>query len=191
MRNHLMIDLETAGTEPGSAIMSIAAAAFSPYEDYEQEFPDDIQLFSMNVKLQSSIDAGLKVDGDTVMWWMAQGKEAVDALTVPEPVKLSTAVAGFNSFYWKLKESLPDKTPIYIWSHGATFDPPQWEMACRAVKKRPPWMYFNCRDTRTLFDLAFDDGFPAFEGFGTKHNAMHDVLGQIIQTQEAYRALGK
>lgn len=185
-----MIDLETIGTVPGSVITSIGAAFFDPYEDYAADFPDDLALFYRNININSCFDAGLKADGDTILWWMQQGQEAVDALTTPKPIALKTATTEFKRFYWEQKDTLGKDAQIYVWAHGATFDQPMWTAACKAVGQREPWLFFNCRDTRTIFDLAFGNEKPSFAGLGTKHNAVHDALAQIVWVQEAYVKLG-
>jgi len=190
IRNSLMLDLETIGTVPGSVITSIGAAFFDPHENYEVDFPDDLELFYRNININSCFNAGLKADGETILWWMQQGQEAVDALTTPKPIALKTAVTEFKRFYWDQKEKLGRETNIYVWAHGATFDQPMWATACNAVGQREPWLFFNCRDTRTIFDLAFGEEKPSFEGLGTKHNAVHDALSQIVWVQEAYAKLG-
>ena len=188
-RYHLMIDLETIGTSPGSVVTSIGAVFFDPYEDYSIEIPDDLPMFYRNINIDSCLKAGLKIDGSSLLWWMQQGQEAVDALTTPDPLPLAQVAKEFKNYYWNQKNNLADGNMIHVWAHGLTFDPPMWAVACESIGQKEPWMFRFCRDTRTLFDLAFDGGNPTAAGLGTKHNALHDSITQVIWVQEAYRKL--
>ena len=185
-----MFDLETLGTIAGAPVMSIGASSFDPFEDYSTEFPDDLKLHYNNIDINSCLSAGMMPDGDTLMWWMSQGEEAVKALTDPKPVGLNAAVKQFKNYYWEVKNELPKDVPLYVWAHGLPFDPPMWDKACQAAGQRAPWLYWNLRDTRTLFGMAFGyDKKPTDASIGTKHNAMHDSLSQIVWVQEAHRLL--
>lgn len=55
---NIMVDLETLGTKPNSAILSIGAVAFD-----DQGLHDE---FYCNVDLISSIACGYEIDADTV-----------------------------------------------------------------------------------------------------------------------------
>lgn len=61
---HVMVDLETLGTKPGSVILSIGAVTF----DLDGSGRDG-RTFYQRVNIQSCLDAGMTVDGDTVEWW--------------------------------------------------------------------------------------------------------------------------
>ena len=81
-----MLDIEALGSKPGSVILSIGAVKFAGGKILHE--------FYRRIDPQSCIDAGLKIDVDTVMWWMKQSKEARDALgtgTMP----LTDALDGF------------------------------------------------------------------------------------------------
>ena len=158
MTTHAVVDLETMGTGPTSAIVQIGARAFDPdsggmeprslhgqyYNDLSSNF------FDVGVKLQTSIDAGLTVDGDTVMRWLSQPKLAQVRLMndeVRETVDLATSLSVLATWYHENKVQ-------FVWSQGAAFDIPILEYAYRAVGINPPWQYWTVRDTRTLFHLA-------------------------------------
>lgn len=190
LKNHLMIDIETMSNIPGGVIVSIGAAFFDPFDDYTEDFPDDIPLFYKNVDIDSCLKYGLSINGGTIFFWMDQGKEAREALTDPKPEKIDRVINDFNRWYWNQRDTIGKQNEIYVWSHGATFDLPFMTAAASKIGKKMPWKYQNARDTRTLFDLAFKGGKATFEGFGTKHNALHDSLTQVIWVQEAYKNLG-
>lgn len=82
MKN-LMIDIETLGNKPNSAILQIAAVSFDPTSG---EMGNE---FSVNISPKSCEKLGMKIQASTVEWWMQQSDEARDEV-----------------FYAKCKEAL-------------------------------------------------------------------------------------
>lgn len=160
---HVMLDLETAGTRPGSVILSIGAVQF----DLNGAIGD---RFYSNIDSDSSVRAGLKVDAATMRWWSDQSLSAREALKA-DARPLATVVQDFGAWFRSIEAK-------YIWGHGAAFDPPLWDAAAHAVGMSAPWDYRNIRDTRTVFHLHdFDAKSIAFAG--VEHNALDDALHQI------------
>lgn len=62
---HIMIDVETLGTRPGSVVTNIGVCAF----DIEADGWADPGL-EIGLNPQEQIDLGFKVDWDTIRWWM-------------------------------------------------------------------------------------------------------------------------
>lgn len=176
MTFHCMLDLETMGTTSGSVIASIGAVMFDVSSTIK-EMPE----FHYNVDLESCVKAGLAFNGDTVYWWLSQEPAARLSLINPEPMNLDFACFKFKEWYESYK-------PIRLWAHGASFDPPILEAGFKAVNKEIPWKFWDVRDTRTIFELAFS-GKPPQMIKGTLHNALHDAKNQALQLQEAYRIL--
>lgn len=150
--------------------------------------------FYRNVNLQSCMDAGLKVDASTIGWWMMQNEEAKAALRDPPPTLLSESLEGFARWLDAVRSGLksveggapPD---LHIWAH-ATFDLPILDSAFRACGRKAPWRYWNCRDVRTIHDLAFPDqkevpGRPTTRA----HNALWDAWRQAIEVQICWRKI--
>lgn len=164
----VMIDIETLGLEPGAVVLSIGAVRFTPHEITEE--------FYRNIDLQSSMDAGLGVDPETLDWWLQEERlEASDCLTGGEPLEdslraLAAFVNGCNEY----------------WANSPAMDLSVLEAAYAAVGMEEPWNYDEERDQRTIEALAPDDYTPPrFEG--TEHNALDDarhqarVVGGILQ----------
>lgn len=164
----IMIDLETLGTRPGDAIISLAAVKF------DREFVGD-QLFG-------TIDLDqpkMRIFGSTIKWWMRQSDEARMAAFPEQPTwgSLETALTALDEFY--------DGTQV--WSHGAAFDIVMLETAYYRLGKRPPWGHRKIRDTRTVYELRPHIN-PEF--IGEKHNCLHDCLNQITHLQLVLRDIG-
>ena len=170
---HVMLDLETWGTKPGSALRSIGAVAF------ELDGPIG-ESFYRNIDDQSCFVVGLNVDRSTQEWWMKQSAEAQAALTA-DPVALPLVAEEFHRWF-------QDQDAEYVWSQGGNFDEPLWCAAAAAVNSRPPWKFWNTRCTRTIYHVAGFD--PRSLGRnGVHHSALDDARFQIECVQESYKRI--
>lgn len=171
---HIMLDLETLGTNPGCVVVSIGAVPFDPVKGYVGDG------FYRPIALKSAQEAGLTIMADTVGWWLQQSSEARGALFA-NPAPLAFALDEF-SLWWRENQG------VEVWGHGASFDPPILEAAYAAVGRRVPWRFPDVRDTRTLFDLA---GVKPDRAVGVHHNARDDAHAQALAACSAYAILGK
>lgn len=161
---HLMLDLETWGTAPGSALRSIGAVFF----DLSGKTGE---TFYRNIDKQSCLDAGLKIDKSTVEWWSRQSAAAQRALE-DNPRPLKEVIVDFHA--WAGRNS-----GVRVWAHGAAFDPVLWEAAIKAAGfVSTPWKFWNTRDTRTVYEV-FDFDIRDLPRDGTYHNALDDALYQV------------
>lgn len=173
---HVMLDLETLGTKPGCAIVSIGACVFNA-EGVQGKFYRAINI----------ITTGLALDPGTVVWWMGQSAEARAVFSDTARVTTFEALANFKN--WWVDNELKYLTDgHFVWCHGATFDAPILEAAYASVGQKAPFKFFNVRDTRTLYALA--DVYPD-RAKGTHHNALDDAVAQAEAAIKAYSALGK
>lgn len=170
---HIMLDLETFGTKPGSVIRSVGAVVFNPKgEGTGGEF-------YANVDLLSCVEAGLTIDPQTVKWWNEQTPEARKGLTY-NPRQLKDAAERFND-WWKKNDGLE------VWAQGSNFDPIVWAAACEAVGVEVPWRYSNARDTRTAYFVGGID-VASIPRPGVYHNALDDAKHQAYCVQLAFKA---
>jgi hypothetical protein len=177
MSVHVMLDLESWGTAPGSALRAIGACVFSPY----CQAVDPRLKFYRNIARASCEQRGLTVDPQTEEWWHQQSAEAKHALELDQ-VPLILVIEAFHRWFEAV-----DGT--YIWSHGAGFDVVLWECAARACNITAPWKYWNVRDTRTAFHLARINP-KAVERTSTAHHALDDARHQAACVTLAYAKLG-
>lgn len=158
MKN-VMVDLETLGNGSNAVIISIGAAVFDNYSVGD--------TFYVNVDPQSCVDAGLKMDVSTVMWWMQQTEQA-RAVFKKDNSPLEVALGEFSAWY---------PAGAALWGNGATFDNVILSNAYRAVGVKQPWDFWNDRCYRTLKSM-----YPhiKLERSGVAHNALDDAKSQAL-----------
>ncbi len=160
--NNIMLDLETMGTGANSAIIAIGAVRFDK---------DGIKAkFCATINLQSSIDFGLEIDANTVIWWMDQSDEARKAFKSGN--NLSTVLLGFS-------EWIGDNARV--WGNGAAFDNVLLSNAYKKTSLPMPWKFWDDMCYRTIKNLHKD---VKFERVGTYHNAVDDAESQALHLIE-------
>ena len=170
---HIMIDLETLGTAPGSAILTIGAIVFDPHAGlvgptwYGKISPASAQAFGA-------------VDLNTLKWWEKQSEEA-RAEVFSGTDELPDVLAGFSKWL-DLRSGIDERR---IWSNGGDFDTVLLRVMYGACDLKAPWSYKGVRCYRTLRSL-----FPAIEAprsNGIAHHALHDAMYQAKHLLEIAR----
>lgn len=172
--NHLMIDLETMGNKSGAVICAVGVVEFDIVTG------DTGSEFYEKVSIQSCLDAGLKVDGSTIEWWLSQSDEARHELlgeTHELPAVLDRLAVFLTHF--------PD---AQIWGNSARFDLGILAAAYHALKMPTPWVHLHERDVRTLVSLRPEIR-NGTEHTGTTHNALADCYRQIRYSSATYNAI--
>lgn len=174
--SHIMIDIETLGTQPGCVIASIGACTFDPDTGAVAR-----QTFYDLVDIADAVGAGLAIEAGTVLWWMRQDNESRAEITREDcRAPLREALASLNE--WFAEVGAHKKTAV--WANGASFDFPILEAGYRAVGLSAPWAYWQQRCFRTAAKLL-----PVREERmrGVKHNALDDAIYQARQLVCALR----
>ena len=179
MKQHIMIDLETLGTTIDSNILTVGALKFDPNEDYRNwtwgDFPKD-QVFYRRVDPATGSNIGLKIDEDTLAWWAKQNDDVkAEAFTDEDRHPIDQVFKELYKFCM---------TGKYIWAQGVAFDTVICEQIYKRLERGAPWMFYNLRDTRTLFDLADPEIAKA-----QHHHALFDCWRQTVGVQNVYRKI--
>ena len=136
---HVMIDLETLGNKAGCVITSIGAVEFNLSTGQTG------RTFYHTIDIQSCLDAGLFIQGDTLKWWFQQSKEAQEALFV-DTKTLKEVLYLFRTW---IQELGIDK--LEVWGNSNRFDMGILAQGYYATgSKEIPWKYSLERDVRTL-----------------------------------------
>ena len=181
----LMVDIETMGTNPGEMILSISAVPFNILTGNT-----DIKVFNRFIDIGN--EKKLKINLNTMIWWLKQDKEAIDKLlqnqTLPTFEVLKLFQMYMKSFVSRTDVG-KDGKPIYrIWGNSARFDLGMLEFAYNEYGLEVPWNYLYERDVRTLVEFApHIKKETVFEG--VRHNAISDCLHQIKYCTKIYNLI--
>lgn len=184
---HIMVDLETWGTAPGSDLRSIGAVVFDPHAGTIGP------KFYCNIR--GGEDFGLVRDPDTVAWWADQS-EAARAVLEKDQEHIADALVYFDH-WWFAQQGGKATRDRYarFWANGSHFDFVLLEAAFRAVfnadgsepyEELMPWSYRSPRDCKTAWDMAGGVDLPFV---GTEHYALDDAIHQARCVIEAYRII--
>ncbi len=178
---HLMIDLETMGTNTNAPIVVIGAVFFDP------QTGEIGPVFYIVISLTDAMNTGAVPDGGTIEWWLKQSSEARAAI-LTDQVKLKDALSRFREFI----NEYSDEKFVQVWGNGATFDNAILRRSYERQGIPCPWRYHNDRDVRTIVELGKTIGFDArttipFEG--VPHNALDDARHQAKYVSAIWQKL--
>jgi len=171
-----MIDLETLSTRPNAVILVLAAVKFNRTGKIRKL--EDMDTFYHRITINSCEEKGMHTDPETQKWWDKQDREVREEAFGEPREDLSVVLRKFIEWYGDAK------TP---WSHGATFDLVILNDAFRRCNLEAPWKFWDCRDTRTLYDIAGVKNWDLPQA--SKHHALYDCDRQIWGVKESIRRL--
>lgn len=175
MTNHLMIDLETLGTAPGSVIKQIGWCVFNP------DLADPvIKSGCLDINTQSALDEGLVVDGETLSWWFERPDEARLPMT-REGISLRAALIKFKEIFWYQSDS---KDIDLVWAKPPHFDIAMLDFAYRKTGIEAPWKHWQIRCLKTLHGqypdlMKYEPEIP--------HEAESDAIAQARTAADCLR----
>lgn len=168
----LMIDIETLGTKPDCVVVTFGAVKFNPHTNTTGPG------MYLRLNADEQIARGRSVDDDTMHWWMAQPEE------VREEAIGDGTRCDIDDFVKQLNKFLVGVDAI--WAQGPAFDMVILENLYHQWGYPQPWMYYQIRDSRTLFKVHGD---PRIKGREGHHNALADCEYQAQGVQQIYRDL--
>jgi len=155
----VMVDIETLGTDPGAAILSVGAVTFGR---------DGVgETFAASVDLESCQAYGLDIDAATLSWWLRRDADQREVLHGGDD--LDDVLAAFVRWYRA-------RNADQLWANSPIFDVAILDHACARVDVTPPWSYWELRDYRTLSNIGLAADLDR-EG-GTEHDALDDARYQ-------------
>lgn len=165
---HIMLDLETLGTKHDAVIISIGAVRFTDTEI--------LDTFHVGVEPATSAPYKLKIDGETVKWWLHPDRGAARASWLDlEKVDISSALLGFG--VWAAEQGAQPT----IWGNGSAFDNTILRYSCEAVGIDYPTPFYKDACYRTIKGLV---PFIVLERMGEHHNAADDARSQAVHLQK-------
>lgn len=173
-----MVDIETMGTSPDAAIITIGACIFDPYgNDTEDSIPNE-HKFSVTISFKDNQANGRIFDADTIAWWLTQSKEAQGGLQAGDITNIRKALTMYNQFFGSQQFRINR-----IWAKSPDFDVVILRNALKSQNMMDLFKFWEPRCVRTLTEAAYPNGDQPTIGVGVAHNALDDAIRQALMVQ--------
>lgn len=178
MHRHVMIDIETIGTNPGDAILSIAAVEFN-----RTGVKNDSD-FLVEISTESCVlDYGMNIDMETVDEFLVPA----EADFTVEGRELDDALRKFNNW-------LPNDSDTRVWANSPSFDCKFLDDAYERCGMQQGWNWYRQRDVRTakeFYRYMSDKDVPDNSMEGTPHEPLYDAKNQAMTVVESQKMAEK
>jgi len=174
-KRRYMIDIEGLGAMPGGVILSIGWCRFDPEQGAHWDAAGEVRL-----EIQPQLDAGLRVDGSTLDFWLRQTALPWAPGTIEQPPR-----AALLRFCHEIRKA--DE----VWAKPPTYDLTGIRAACAALDVPVSWHFRTERCFRTLCQTA-PSGLrmkPLAEGL--KHGAVVDAVHQAREAAVMLKAMSQ
>lgn len=193
---HIMLDLETLGTVPGSVITQIGLVEFDPESD---EAPI-VSAMNAGLDVDLQVRRGMNISGDTLKWWMEQREVLPFIASSVSPSEAIDEILGFvtsaaNRARMAARACRPEEViedpKVLLWGYGASFDEPLLRVLYDRFDRSWPFSYRSSRCLRSFFAQHGRVKHPLSETVaGLKHNALTDATVQALDLIETARSHG-
>lgn len=184
---HLMLDIETLGTDPGAVILSIA------FVEFDIETGKTGKEWMAKIALEDSVNHGFKIDPATLRWWLEQDPAVLkDNISIPSGQEsictVETVIAELIAYF----DIYFDKD-VKVWGNSNRFDMGILIPYIQKITNRPIWKYSKERDVRTLValnpDIKGEVVAKAKEDGQDLHNPIVDCKLQIEYCSKIWNSL--
>ena len=174
----VMLDLETMGNGPESAIVAIGAVEF------DVKTRELGRQFYSVIDLESAVKFGGVMDPSTVLWWLKQSEDA-RKLFADKGHHVDASLMIFSNWLSRCGET----DDLKIWGNGAAFDNVILSSAYKRAGIQQPWQFRNDRCYRTIKGLYKE--IKMGPRCGVHHNALDDAVSQALHLIEIFKAMGE
>lgn len=164
-----MLDLETMGTRPGDAVISVGVQLF------DSKAGKLGPGFKVNLDIEEVIGAGFGATGSTIKFWINQNEAATKA-SLENPSALIQGLMSVADLLTDNEGGVNDA--IKVWGNGAAFDNVLLREMYQRLNLREPWEFWNDRCFRTMKGELDPDKDLQPEFVGEKHDALADATHQ-------------
>lgn len=186
----IMLDVETLGNNDAPVLLQLAARAFKI-----EEGTTSLGEFNMLINPQSCNRVGLKCNGDTMDFWLAQDNQVIQDVLVQAlslGFDLEHTLVEFSDWVLGMKKKYNAKK-VRMYGNGPSADCTWVRSAYKAAKIETPWKYWDDVCVRTYVDIgirAFNFNPKKDMPFtGNKHNALDDCQHQINYVVAIYNKI--
>ena len=194
MDDCVIYDFETLGQDQrNSVVLSFAMITFSE-RHYKSDPYDYLELVNkakfIKFDVASQVEAGRKINLETLKWWKDQGDEAQKQL---RPLLDDKPLSDLVPF---IKQHTSDCRIKKSFTRGNTFDPMFLQYIAEETGEKDPFHWRTVRDTRSMiegmsFGMKLDNGFTpgGLENQFVKHDPRHDIAMDVMRMQLLAQAI--
>lgn len=178
MNTHVMLDIETLGTDSKSLVLSISAVEFTLGGETGRKFEMALPV------LEQLLHHEVVVDMSTICWWKTQNEEAKREIKRLKPAKtVVQALIAFNMFLEQFGKN------VSIWGNGATFDNTIVRNLYKSFNVDFIVPFWCDKDVRTIVSLIDYETVNKRAGKfnGIKHRGIDDCLHQVKLVAEGLK----
>lgn len=184
----IMVDIETLGKTSANVIVTQMAVIAAPADDLSER----VMFDSYYLPLQPQIEAGRKMDGDTICWWMDQDDAARQKFSNNLGGDSDSLIAFVRAYIRKIAQVIDAAGGNYeVWAKGPQFDISIMESLFAMCGETPPWEYNTVRDLRTLMAVAGIHTADVDSHDIVPHVALEDCRFQLRCYDAAIKVLGE
>ena len=180
MRNELMIDIETTGTEPGCKVLSLGAFGFNKAGEQVE--------FYRRFDHSKQGEVGLIDEENTIAWWSHPDRLAARAEAFNGKDDPAESLGEFKFWFYK-NFSTGYSDQFKVWCNGLDFDFPILKEFLRRFGHSFPWPFHTQNDYHTVKNLFPD--IKVHEGNVAKHTALEDAKAQMRGLRAFYDRMAK
>ena len=178
MPTHLMIDIETFGTDADAVVLTIGGVKFDPFD----ESKDTWDPFYYRLAVEEQEIHGREISDGSVNWWLENHADtlAEDILDPSSRTPVDEVLEALRK--WQLHSD-------GLWAWGNDFDFKILEHLYKNYDRQIPWgSFWKKRCARTLCATMAQDPRKAL-GVVT-HNAVDDCIGQVYAVHKTLQHYG-
>lgn len=147
MRQDIMVDLETLGTDIDSTIIQISAVCFN-IENGEVR-----SVFNECVDISKNASYELKITGDTIKWWLTNNHNTLEKILNEGEDSSTNVLRNFSNWLSAMGNPYSE---VHLWGNGILFDNAMIKHHMETNVIKYPIHYRNDRDLRTVVDMTMD-----------------------------------
>lgn len=185
MEQHgIMYDIETLDVEGSAVVVQVAAVLFNLNK---REIVDTVNI---HFDFQGQIDSGRSISRDTLLFWLRQPKEAIEAVFFPD--HLFNTDDGIRVLLMNVERWQRDNDVIEHWANGDKFDITVLESLFLDQEEETPWKFYELRDLRTIKKYCVPPEFKysVLAIPRVAHDALSDAMAQCHQYYDIAAFIG-
>lgn len=170
----IMLDLETLAVTGAPAILAVGLVVFQWRDGKMTVF----RRVYLPIRVSEWTFPGLRIEADTLRWWLQQPEEARRAITDPT-VRPSSLMDALETVDRAIRDAESQAGPVLLWAKGVDW---QW-LASVAEVMAPGWRIGDFRDVRDVRQELDRAGIDASKA---THHALDDARAQVADLERAW-----